>query len=726
MRQAISENEINRQLRLENERLLRELENQQLIFECTLDAIMILDEKMNFMSVNSAACKMFQLREEKLKTRSLKEFLSLFPEDGLKKVENHIKEKKECCSDELLIRLDNGQLKFIEYTVRKNDFSTSFLIIMRDISETKKLERENAINERTVKDLFHQAVDCIVIFDLKGRLIEGNRSFLVNFEVQEEELQELMLADFIKTEHKSELLSVWDRLNEHSKVHGELPIVLKSGKNKILEYTITSNIFSGLYMAIMRDVTDKRLIERKLYKSEERFREIYENAVDAIMIMDKRGRVIQANASASRTFEIPLEKLTESKFTDFIAKKDENYERVKMEYRKKGSIRSELLFYMPNGEYKSLEFTAKFDALEGHHLAILRNVSDRKKMEQDLRKSEEKFRKVFNASMHAIILFDNDYNILDANPIAGEIFNIPYDKINSYNLFEDIIHKREKGSSSLENFEELDKAAGELVFKLKGREKVIEFCLKRNITENMNLATFRDITERKQLKEQLRKSDTLHVVGELAAGIAHEIRNPMTSLKGFIQLLEASVKEDFSTYFGIITSELNRIESIITEFLVLAKPQATKFLQKDICEIMKNTIDLLNAQANLLNVRLDLYYDNNLPAIYCEPNQLKQVFINILKNAIEVMPKGGNVTIDIKKKSTEEIIVSIADEGFGIPADKLKRLGEPFYTTKERGTGLGLMVSYKIIEEHFGKIKVESVEGEGTIFHLILPINKHL
>ncbi|MED4452480.1 PAS domain S-box protein [Metabacillus fastidiosus] len=726
MRQAISENEINRQLRLENERLLRELENQQLIFECTLDAIMILDEKMNFMSVNSAACKMFQLREEKLKTRSLKEFLSLFPEDGLKKVENHIKEKKECCSDELLIRLDNGQLKFIEYAVRKNDFSTSFLIIMRDISETKKLERENAINERTLKDLFHQAVDCIVIFDLKGRLIEVNRSFLVNFEVQEEELQELVLADFVKKEHKSELLSLWDRLNEHSKVHGELPIVLKSGKKKIFEYTITSNIFSGLYMAIMRDVTDKRLIERKLYKSEERFREIYENAVDAIMIMDKRGRIIQANNSASRTFEIPLEKLIESKFTDFIAKKDENYERVKMEYRKKGSIRSELLFYMPNGEYKSLEFTAKFDAVEGHHLAILRNVSDRKKMEQDLRKSEEKFRKVFNASMHAIILFDNDYNILDANPIAGEIFNIPYDKISSSNLFEDIIHKREKGSSSLDNFEELDKAAGELVFKLEGREKIIEFCLKRNITENMNLATFRDITERKQLKEQLRKSDTLHVVGELAAGIAHEIRNPMTSLKGFIQLLEASVKEDFSTYFGIITSELNRIESIITEFLVLAKPQVTKFLQKDICEIMKNTIDLLNAQANLLNVRLDLYYDNNLPAIYCEPNQLKQVFINILKNAIEVMPKGGNVTIDIKKKNSEEIIVSIADEGFGIPADKLKRLGEPFYTTKERGTGLGLMVSYKIIEEHFGKIKVESVEGEGTIFHLILPINKHL
>lgn len=118
---------------------------------------------------------------------------------------------------------------------------------------------------------------------------------------------------------------------------------------------------------------------------------------------------------------------------------------------------------------------------------------------------------------------------------------------------------------------------------------------------------FRDVTERKELEERLRKSDTLHVVGELAAGIAHEIRNPMTALKGFIQLLKGSIQEgDHSLYFNVITSELKRIESIITEFLILAKPQAIMYEKKDVVRIMQDTMDLLHAQANLDNVQMHL------------------------------------------------------------------------------------------------------------------------
>lgn len=225
------------------------------------------------------------------------------------------------------------------------------------------------------------------------------------------------------------------------------------------------------------------------------------------------------------------------------------------------------------------------------------------------------------------------------------------------------------------------------------------------------------------MEECLRKSDTLNVVGELAAGIAHEIRNPMTALKGFIQLLQGSIKEDHSLYFNVITSELKRIESIITEFLILAKPQAVRFEQKNIIKIMKDTIDLLNAQAILVNVQIYLEYEN-VPDIYCEPNQLKQVFINILKNAIEVMPNGGNIFVSIHRKNDKWVQIAIQDEGPGISKDKLKRLGEPFYTTKDRGTGLGLMVSYKIIEEHKGKVKVKSKVGHGTTFYISLPIEK--
>lgn len=199
----------------------------------------------------------------------------------------------------------------------------------------------------------------------------------------------------------------------------------------------------------------------------------------------------------------------------------------------------------------------------------------------------------------------------------------------------------------------------------------------------------------------------------------------MTALKGFIQLLKGSVEGDYALYFNVITSELKRIESIITEFLILAKPQAIMYEEKHVTQIMRDTIDLLNAQANLSNVQIQLDLIDDIPPIYCEPNQLKQVFINILKNAIEVMPDGGNIFVTIKALDQDHVLISLKDEGIGMTEDKLKRLGEPFYTTKERGTGLGLMVSYKIIEEHQGEIMVESEEGKGTVFHITLPVRQN-
>lgn len=224
------------------------------------------------------------------------------------------------------------------------------------------------------------------------------------------------------------------------------------------------------------------------------------------------------------------------------------------------------------------------------------------------------------------------------------------------------------------------------------------------------------------MEERLRKSDTLNVVGQLAAGIAHEIRNPMTALKGFIQLLQGSMSHESETYhmyFEVIMSELKRIESIITEFLVLAKPQATHYEKNDVAKVMQETVDLLSVQATMHNIQIEATYEP-VPPVYCDSKQLKQVFINMLKNAIEVMPKGGTITVSVQHVD-EGVRIAIRDQGCGIPKEKIKKIGEPFYTTKERGTGLGLMVSYKIIEEHRGRIDIESEVGVGTTFYITLP-----
>ncbi|WP_066062927.1 ATP-binding protein [Neobacillus soli] len=234
------------------------------------------------------------------------------------------------------------------------------------------------------------------------------------------------------------------------------------------------------------------------------------------------------------------------------------------------------------------------------------------------------------------------------------------------------------------------------------------------------LSIGKDITVRKEHTERLiQKSEKLALLGQMAAGIAHEIRNPLTSIKGFIQLLRSNQRKE--EYFEIVLSELDRINTIVGEFLVLSKPTAVVFREQDIKVLIKDVVTLINTQSILNNVQIFVELDRDLPMISCEENQLKQVFLNLLKNAIEAMPMGGNIDVMVKEKEEGKISIQIIDQGVGIPKERISTLGEPFYTTKEKGTGLGLMTCYKIIESHKGELTIQSKENEGTTIEVILP-----
>jgi len=229
----------------------------------------------------------------------------------------------------------------------------------------------------------------------------------------------------------------------------------------------------------------------------------------------------------------------------------------------------------------------------------------------------------------------------------------------------------------------------------------------------------RDISERKKNEELLINSEKLYVAGQLAAGIAHEIRNPLTSLKGFLQLL-SSGRLNSKNYFDIMKSELNRIESIVSELLMLSKPQVYELSCNDIRLVMRETITLLEAQALLHSIEMEVVYPDTPLWVNGVKNQLKQVFINVLKNAIEAMGDGGIIRIECVRKD-ESVMVRIQDCGPGISEEQMAKIGQPFYTTKDKGTGLGLMVSYKIVDNHQGHIVVDSRVGSGTTFDIMLP-----
>ncbi|GKU77957.1 ATP-binding protein [Paenibacillus sp. L3-i20] len=230
----------------------------------------------------------------------------------------------------------------------------------------------------------------------------------------------------------------------------------------------------------------------------------------------------------------------------------------------------------------------------------------------------------------------------------------------------------------------------------------------------------RDISERRKNEELLLNAEKLSIAGQLAAGIAHEIRNPLTSLKGFMQLMSTGRIHN-SRYYAIMNSELVRIESIISELLMLSKPQVYEYIHIDLCQLMNGMIDELSSTAQLYNVKLVQNTYNHPVWVEGVENQLKQVFINVMKNAIESMEEGGTVHIKLSMEENNLISVTIQDEGSGIPEEQLTRIGQPFYTTKDKGTGLGLMVTYKIIDNHKGSIEAESELGVGTTFTIRLP-----
>ena len=230
----------------------------------------------------------------------------------------------------------------------------------------------------------------------------------------------------------------------------------------------------------------------------------------------------------------------------------------------------------------------------------------------------------------------------------------------------------------------------------------------------------RNITDRKQTEEMLRRSEKLSVVGQLAAGVAHEIRNPLTTLRGFVQLhkTKGTLGDD---HLDLMLTELDHINYIASELLVLSKPHLLSYQPVNIEDIVHSMTVLLDSQSGDYPIQIRVEKDAEIPLVYGEPNQLKQVFVNLLKNAIEAMPRGGTINIEFTSTDKGELCARITDQGIGMSEDQLERIGEPFYTLKESGTGLGLMVCQQIITTHNGRMTLHSQEGQGTTVEVTLP-----
>ncbi|EPR27429.1 Sporulation kinase [Geobacillus sp. WSUCF1] len=470
-----------RSLEEENRRLKERLNSYSIIFERSLDAIVILNKNGEFVDVNEAACKLFEMDKFSLIGHSFSSFLELVPPDILL-FQRSMLQKFGSFSDELLIKLPDGKVKHVEFSMKKDVFDEFDLVMMRDISAHKALERERIIHEFLFRDVFNRAVDGIVIFDEFGRFIDVNPAFSMSLNLEKGKLLNLSFQQFVARECANEFARLLAEVKEKGTAKGELSLVRPDGTVKMFELTATSNVYSGFYMAIMRDVTERKNMEIKLQKSEERFRAIFEQAHEAILIWDDFGYILNANPAASRTFELPLNLLVRRNLFDFVDYGDEKVKRIFSEFRRKGEIRDELTFHMPNGEDKQLEFTMKKGAIDGYHLTIFRNVSERRKIERELRESEQKFRSIFDHAMDGILLWDAKHRIIDANPVVCGIFSVEKEALLGRMVVELVPERaRRQLNKLLQQCQRTGEASGEVEFFDEGKGRIIEFSLKKEV-----------------------------------------------------------------------------------------------------------------------------------------------------------------------------------------------------------------------------------------------------
>lgn len=231
------------------------------------------------------------------------------------------------------------------------------------------------------------------------------------------------------------------------------------------------------------------------------------------------------------------------------------------------------------------------------------------------------------------------------------------------------------------------------------------------------------LIERRELRKEIQRAEKLNTLGELAASIAHEVRNPLTVVKGFLQLMHQEEKEKNHEYLSLVLSELGRAESIINDYLNFAKPQFEKLEVFQLKNILSEVVMLLEPLAVKQGVQLESSFDSSDFSLYTDRNQLKQALVNIIKNAIEATPEGGMVMIHTASNQYHASVL-IADTGKGMTPEQLSRIGTLFYTTKDKGTGLGTSVSLRIIETMNGRVAYDSKPGVGTKVTLTLPAGK--
>ena len=348
------------------------------------------------------------------------------------------------------------------------------------------------------------------------------------------------------------------------------------------------------------------------------------------------------------------------------------------------------------------------------------DITELKQLEEELSHSEAYYRSIINSAIDGFVVLDLDTNIVDANPQACAMYGYSHEEFLKHNA-RDMVHpdyhylfdqfKDDMNAKGFFQAESVDIRKDGTAFPVEIKGIMFNYKSEKRI-----LTVNRDITERKQLEKELVRLDRLNLVGEMAAGIGHEIRNPMTTVRGFLQMLrEKQECHKYRDYYNLMIEELDRANGIIVEYLSLAKNKIIEPKRQSINSIISNILPLIQADTMKAdkNIALEL---GEIPELLLDEKEIRQLILNLALNGLEAMSPGSYLTMSTYLDK-DQVVLAVKDSGSGIGQDILEKLGTPFFTTKENGTGLGLAVCYSIAARHSAAIQI-ATSSRGTVFNV--------
>lgn len=590
---------------------------------------------------------------------------------------------------------------------------------VEQLTHQLNLEADLARSNQLIADIIDNMPDAFYVLDNQWRFTFVNKQAE---ELLQKRREELLGRIFSKT--IPQIRGSLCELNLQKAKNDCLPITFDGQcfLNKDIWNQVTVYPSQFGFSVYYRDITEQKLTHEKLLKSQTKMSSILESMTDCFYAVDQDLHFTYVNRAAEIAFGKSRDKLLGKKITEVYKLNNTILDHFHEVIHKKKSVTFEILSEDLGDKW--LEMSA-YPAETGI-TCYFRDITSRKAAEKKLRQSEDKFSKAFHGGPIMMTLASvEEGEFLDVNEALcsgtgytrEEFIGHTSDELN---FLVDANKMQELGRMLMVQGK-IDSA--EIHFRTKSGE--IRHALSWSQLfyldgRHCHITGLIDVTEQKRIQKEMAKIDRLNLVGQLAAGIAHEIRNPMTTVRGYLQLL--SIKPEYTAQestFNLMVSELDRANSIITEFLSLAQTKHTELKSQNLNDILYNLYPLLEADTFTQNKQI-CFLPGEIPNLNLNAKEITQLILNLTRNGLESMPEKGCLTLESYLQD-DKVVLAIEDEGCGIPPENNNKLGTPFFTTKDNGTGLGLATCYRIAESHNAKICVDSTP-EGTTFYILFPI----